>query len=84
MSVTQKAISARIKFDILEAIEKEMVCGTHNRNEILNDGAKCYLDLLDSRREYRMFTNQIYQKQILFEFLKKWFPEAIASKNLDL
>lgn len=48
--VTQKAISARIDKKLLKDLDLEVSIGTGNRNKIINDAIRLYLDLLDTRR----------------------------------
>lgn len=74
--VNQKAISARINVNTLWEIEQETMTGSTNRNELLNNGAKLYLDLLDAKRTYRCIPDIEVRSKILKGFLKKWWPEA--------
>lgn len=48
--VTQKAISARIDKKLLEELDLEVSIGTGNRNKIINDAIRQYLDFLDTWR----------------------------------
>lgn len=74
--VNQKAISARINVNTLWEIEQETMTGSTNRNELLNNGAKLYLALLDAKRAYHCHQDSEVRSKILNGFLKKWWPEA--------
>lgn len=73
--VNQKAISARIDNHLLWMIEQETMLGITTRNRILNHGARLWLELVDARREYRVYHNSDVRLKILVGFLKKHFPE---------
>lgn len=75
MSVTQTPISARIQHEILRRIDQETQLGVYTRNRILNQGASLYLDLIDTRREYRAHPQQDTRRKIVKGFLMRWFPE---------
>ena len=75
MSVTQTPISARIQHEILWRIDQETQLGVYTRNRILNQGASLFLDLIDTRREYRAHTQQDVRRKIVNGFLLRWFPE---------
>lgn len=74
--VTQKAISARIKYETMWKLDQEVMLGYYSRNAILNEGAKMYLDLIDRRRRFRTITDRKIKKDMLRGFLKLYFPEA--------
>lgn len=74
--INQTAISARIDNVTLWKIEQETMVSGSKRNRIINDGARLYLDLLDRRREIRMYTDSEVRKKILSGFLRKWIPES--------
>lgn len=48
--VTQKAISVRIDYGVLKAIEKEHYTSGHNRNRIIHDALILYLQWADMCR----------------------------------
>lgn len=76
MAVTQTAISARIQNEILWSIDQEIRLGMYTRNRILNQGASLFLDLIDTRREYRAHPQQDVRRKIVKGFLMRWFPEC--------
>ena len=76
MSVTQTPISARIQHEILWRIDHETQLGVYTRNRILNQGASLFLDLIDTRREYRLHTQMDVRRKIIKGFLMRWFPEC--------
>lgn len=76
MAVTQTAISARIQNEILWSIDQETQLGVYTRNRILNQGASLFLDLIDTRREYRAHPQQDIRRKIVKGFLLRWFPEC--------
>ena len=76
MSVTQTPISARIQHEIFWRIDQETQLGVYSRNRILNQGASLFLDLIDTRREYRAHPQQDIRRKIVKGFLLRWFPEC--------
>ena len=72
MSVTQKAISARIKHEVLWAMDQEAMLGTYNRNEILNHGGQLFVDLLDVRRQLRVVQDNAVKRKMIHGFMKKY------------
>lgn len=76
--VTQKAISARIQNETLWNIEQEhMIDQAHNRNRILNEGARMYLDLINADRAMGMYPDdEKTRRKILLGWLQKWWPRA--------
>ena len=74
--VTQKPISARIRHETLWAIEQETMLGETNRNKILNDGARLWIDLRDTRRQIRAHGDTRVKEKIIRGFIAKWIPEA--------
>lgn len=74
--INQTAISARINNYTLWQINQEVMTGRVNRNRILNDGARLWLQLRDARDSYRAHEDPTVRQKILNGFLKQWFPEA--------
>lgn len=75
MAVTQTPISARIQNETLWNIDQETRLGVYTRNRILNQGASLFLDLVDTRRQYRMHSQKDVRRKIVKGFLMRWFPE---------
>ena len=76
--ITQKAISARISYQVLWEIDMEAQANpTHKRNTILNDGAKMYCYLQDVRRRIRLVENLEVKRAIAAGFAKLFFPELL-------
>lgn len=48
--ITQKAISARIDYDVLKALEQEQKVSSYTRNRIINDALILYLQWADMCR----------------------------------
>lgn len=76
MSVTQKAISARIKHEVLWAMDQEAMLGIFNRNEILNLGGQLFVDLLDVRRRLRTVQDISIKRKMIRGFMLMHWPEA--------
>lgn len=75
--ITQQPISARIKHETMWAMNLErMVTGT-SINSMLNEGARMYLDNVDTRREFSLDNPKCVRRAIVRGYLKKWFPEAL-------
>lgn len=70
--MNQKPISARIDYHIMWQIEQETMLGYYTRNRILNEGARLFLDLLDTRRNLKYHANPADQDKIRKGFLRKW------------
>lgn len=76
--ITQKAISARISYQVLWEIDMEtQVNPGMKRNTILNDGAKLYCHLQDTRRRVRLVENPEIKRAIIAGFAKLFFPELL-------
>lgn len=76
MAVTQTPISARIKHEVLWAMNQEAMLGVYSKNEILNEGAMMFLDLLDTRRRIRCAGSNAVKRKMVHGWLSKWFPET--------
>ena len=74
--VTQKPISARISHETLWLIEQETMLGETTRNKILNDGARLWIDLRDTRRQILAHGDTRIKEKIIRGFIAKWIPEA--------
>lgn len=74
--INQKPISARIHHQTIWEMDLEKQASGMSRNHILNEGARLYLYLLDTRRRYKSIPFPDDRKKILNGFLKLWFPEA--------
>lgn len=74
----QRAISARIHEQTLWEIDMEtQVNPGVKRNTILNEGAKIYCYLQDTRRRVRMVTDPEVKRAIVAGFAKLFFPELL-------
>lgn len=74
--VRQRPISARIAHETLWQIEQEVMLGETTRNEILNAGARLWLDLRDTRRQIFANRDARIKEKIIRGFIAKWIPEA--------
>lgn len=75
--INQQPISARIKHETMWAMNLERTVTGTSINSMLNDGARMYLDNVDARREFGLYTNYSLRRKIVRGYLKKWFPEAL-------
>ena len=55
--VNQKAISARLDYDVLRMADQEAFTTGTPRNRIINDALKLYVAVADARRRYSMYNN---------------------------
>lgn len=76
--ITQKAISAKINCDLLRDLDEEVRLGYSKRNSIINSAVRLYLLYIDTRRSMRAIRDRCYQKKILEEFMREWFPECYS------
>lgn len=74
--IKQKAISARIDNETLWEIEQECMTGRTNRNRILNEGARMWLDLTLRRRLFLSQPDKDNRRKIIVGFLRHWFYDA--------
>ncbi len=74
----QRAISARIHEQTLWEIDLEtQVNPAMKRNTILNEGARLYCYLQDTRRRVRLTRDPEVQRAIVAGFAKLFFPELL-------
>lgn len=74
----QRAISARIHEQTLWEIDLEMQANpAMKRNTILNEGAKLYCCLQDTRRRVRLVEDPEVKRAIIAGFAKLFFPELL-------
>lgn len=81
MAVTQTPISARVKHEVLWMMNQEAMLGHYNKNEIVNEGARIFLDLLDTRRSMRAVESAEVKTKLVRGWLVKWFPEALDEQS---
>lgn len=48
--ITQQAISARLDYDVLKALDKEAFVSSHKRNRIIHDALVMYIQWVDMCR----------------------------------
>lgn len=53
--VNQKAISARLDYDVLQIVDQEAYQSGIPRNRIINDAIKLYVAVADARRRHGMY-----------------------------
>lgn len=74
----QRAISARIHEQTLWEIDMEtQVNPGMKRNTILNEGARLYCYLQDTRRRVRLVEDPEVKRAIIAGFAKLFFPELL-------
>lgn len=76
--VTQKAISLKIDYCLLEELDKEVSLGWRKRNNHINEAIHFYLKYMDTLRRIKCRGSQREQRELVEEFAKKWFPQAYA------
>lgn len=81
--VTQRLISARIAETTLWEMEQEAMVSGSKRNRILNEGARLWLSLKDSRRVCRANPDPESRTKALLHFVKLWFPEVKDLVSVD-
>lgn len=74
--VTQKPISLKIDYGLLQELDREVTTGFRKRNWHINRAISLYLKLQDCRRRYRCHDNLSEKKEVLNRFLRDWIPEA--------
>lgn len=74
--ITQKAISLKIDTKLLEDLDAEVNLGYRSRNGNINRAIACYLSLEDAKRRVKYCYGLEEKRQILDEWLRKWFPES--------
>lgn len=73
--VTQKAISVRIDKKLLQELDLEVSIGTGNRNKLINDAVRMYIDYLDTARQIEVLSNQNAQYITRLKFSSRWFSK---------
>lgn len=77
----QQAISARIHKQTLWEMDMEMLVNpAMKRNTILNEGAKLWCYLQDTRRRVTLTDDPEVQRAIVAGFAKLFFPELLTNK----
>lgn len=74
--VTQKLISLKIDYGLLDELDSEVGLGCRKRNWHINQAIRIYLTLQDCRRTYRCVESYKIKAQVLNEWLREQFPEA--------
>ncbi len=68
--ITQKPISVRIDYGVLEAIEKEQEISCHNRNRIIHDALIMYLQWRDMCRRINCGSSPNIEMNIYYQEYK--------------
>lgn len=71
--VTQKPISVKIDYQLLEDLDKEVALGYRKRNAHINEAIRCYLQMRDAARRYRSYTSLYDRDKVAKEFMRAWF-----------
>lgn len=74
--VTQKLISLKIDYYLLEQLDTECQVSLKKRNWIINRAIHAYLTLQDSRRLVKYAGSDENIKSVLNTWLRDQFPEA--------
>ena len=76
--INQKAISAKLNYDVLKIIDKEAFVSRKSRNRIINDAIRLYCDNQDLQRTIRAHGRGSEAARIaVANYLKKYVcPEA--------
>lgn len=75
--VTQKAISAKIDYDLLEELDAEVSTGWKKRNTLINEAIRVYLQLKDTRRLVKALGDPDAKVDVVEKWLRQYFPEAV-------
>lgn len=67
--ITQKQISLKLNFATLDELDMEVSLGHNNRNRIINDAIRLYIDMADTIRR-----NPSHEDMI--QFCLRWFPRV--------
>lgn len=71
--INQKAISAKLNYDVLEMIEKESHVSFKSRNRIINDAIRLYCENQDLQRTIRAYGHRSeVARTAVAQFLKKY------------
>lgn len=68
--ICQKAISAKLDYEVLEAMEMEREVTGMTRNRMLNVAVMTYCDLQDTIRRMRCAPSQDMREEFLRDFLR--------------
>lgn len=71
--VTQKPISVKIDYQLLESLDKEVELGWRKRNGHINEAIRFYLDYKDNYRRYKSYGAD-ERSRLRDDFMNKWFP----------
>lgn len=71
--VTQKAISLKIDYGILDALDQEAELGYKRRNALINEAVKFYLDAKDTSRRLKLSRESILDSQDVKQLSLRWF-----------
>ena len=75
--VTQKAISAKIDYDLLEELDAEVSTGWKKINTLINEAIRVYLQLKDTRRLVKILGDPDAKVDVVEKWLRQYFPEAV-------
>lgn len=73
--ITQKPISLKIEFDLLQELDHEAACGWRKRNNLINEAVRFYLDYLDTRRRIKTYGDHEDREDEFSRFTRKYFPD---------
>lgn len=74
--VTQKPISLKIDYKLLQDLDGECLVTAQKRNGHINRAIRQYLELKDFRRSYKCIDGLDKRRRILERWLQEYFPEA--------
>ena len=74
--IRQKAISAKLDYDVLQAMEAERDVTGMTRNRMLNVSVMVYCDLQDTIRRIRYSTSKDMKEEYLRDFLRMHYGLA--------
>lgn len=75
--ITQKSISLKIGYSILDELDKEVSLGWLKRNTLINEAIRLYLELADLRRSNP-------SDEDIKKFFARWEPFVGQKKSIYL
>lgn len=76
--INQKAISAKIEYEVLEALERESFTSMKKKNRIINDAIRMYVDMQNLKRYLACVRNTKKQQLMVLNTLTKHDARYVA------
>lgn len=75
--INQIPISVKIDAHIWKELEQEVSLGYKNRNRIINDAIRIYVEFQDLRRKIKCSADLSSKKRLIRSFLDRWDLDAL-------